>query len=100
MSKPNFNTNLHFGKTLDLLNELNEHKIEASFSSGEVEYFICEINDRTKNLLCNLGVIINELPEDFYQEKDLLLKYDIPVLTEENGPGECPYQYKGGQDNG
>jgi hypothetical protein len=25
---------------------------------------------------------------------------DIPVLTEENGPGECPYQYKGGQDNG
>lgn len=32
--------------------------------------------------------------------KDLLLKYDIPVLTEENSPGECPYQYKGGQDNG
>jgi hypothetical protein len=66
MYKPNFDTELPWTRVLDLMNELLEHEIESCGSCGEVEYIIVELNDRTKNILCNLGIKLNEVEDEFY----------------------------------
>jgi hypothetical protein len=66
MYKPNFDTELPWTRVLDLMNELLEHEIESCGSCGEVEYIIVELNDRTKNILCNLGIKLNKIEDEFY----------------------------------
>ena len=66
--KANFDTSLRFRKALEFLNELNEHKIETDFQSGEGGYFICEVNDQVKNILNKLGVDTRKL--NYYDEEN------------------------------
>lgn len=65
MYKPNFNTGLPFAKILELLNELVKYRADCDGDGESMFYIICKINDRTENLLCNLGVDLNELDEEF-----------------------------------
>jgi hypothetical protein len=70
MYKPNFNTEIPWPKVLDLMNKLLEHEIESSGSNGEIEYIICELNERTKNILCNLGIKLNKIEDEFYDTEE------------------------------
>ncbi|MFW6009012.1 MAG: hypothetical protein ACOCP8_07090 [archaeon] len=68
--KPNFRTNLPWNKVLELLNKLLEHTIDSSSSNGEMEYILIEINNETKDLICNLGVDLNKWKDDFYDPEE------------------------------
>ncbi|MFW5988172.1 MAG: hypothetical protein ACOCQA_01895 [bacterium] len=70
MYKPNFDTSLKFDKVLELLNKLAEHNIHIEPCGEAIGAFVINLTDEAKNFICNLGVSLNELDENFYNKKE------------------------------
>ena len=69
VEKQNFNTGLRFNKVLELLNKLVEHITDSNGDGECMFYILININKKTKDLICNLGIDLNELDEEFYNKE-------------------------------
>ena len=70
MYKPNFDTSLNFDRALELLNKLGDHSLHIQSGGEIIEAFVCELNEDTKDYLCQLGVDITEIPDEFYNAEE------------------------------
>lgn len=68
--KPKFNAELPWSKVLELMNQLLDHKTDSSSSCGEVEYILSALNDDTKEILNRLGIKLENIDNDFYDEEE------------------------------
>ena len=79
--KPKFNKELPWPKVLELFNQLLDYKIESSSSCGEIEYILSALNDDTKEILNQLGIKLENIDNDFYDEDEDEEWIDITAIV-------------------
>ena len=70
MSNKNFKKSLSFDDVLELLNKLSEYVVHVESGNDVIAGFVVELNDKTKNYLCNLGVDLRIIDDDYIDAEE------------------------------